>query len=708
MKSVLFLNEPMHMKKNIFLYGLISLLFFPLISFGQSKMAKCKIAAVGRYTTAGAELRWIPDHKTILRLGFEKTYTIERSDFGTKKFITIAYIKTYSRQKWDSLIDNEKNKDTKINLELAEDFLFADKNEVQKNISLDEGIAELNERKSKEDMVYAVFVLTAIKDAKVAMALGLGFIDNTVVEGKTYTYRIKLIGKSSIYEIEDGTVTIKASINPDKYKNEVFVYPGDKQLSFGWASKPELAGYFAERAAEGETVFKPLNTTPFYASQGSGFDGPTNGSFMDDSLTNYKTYRYRFYGMTAFGEKVLFAEVKGMPRDLTPPDNPIIKQPKHLKPKEVFIGWDIYGDHSDLRGFIVSRSDKDTGVFKILHKSLLPSKTRSFIDTTFNSGGINYYIVYAMDTAGNISSSYPAYVALVDSTPPAKPQIVSANIDSLGVVTLTVKRGKENDLKGYKLFKANSPDHEFSVIEEAYKNDRDDTSRIKLIFKDTNTLLSLTPKIYYRIKALDYNYNQSVFSDIMAVIRPDTIPPVTPVFNNVIVSETQIELHFVPSSSKDVKEHILYRKTDLTKDWKILLYFDSSQKMVIDTNVKTGITYYYTLRAIDNNNLFSGYAHAVYGKPYDNGLRPAVQNFSGKKEEKNVVLKWNYPALKGKEVFFIIYKKNAKGQLIQYDKTSEKTYTDKKSGKENWYSIKAMTTDGGKSKMSEVINIKVE
>lgn len=684
---------------------LIATLLSPFPGSAQPEKATSGIAALGRYTATGIELRWIPDNKTIMHLGFANSYTIERSSSGTDAFEMIAATKTFSRGQWDSLINNEQNAATRSNLELAMDFLFANPTTGQQELSLEEGIAQLNERKSKEDMIYAVFVLTAIKDAKVAEALGLGYMDKAVENGETYTYRIKLNATSPVYEIEDGLVSVKASINPDSYKNEVFVYPGDKILSFAWSSTPELAGYFVERADEGKSIFTPLNTTPFYVSGGTGFEGPLNGAFMDDSLTNYKRYRYRFYGITAFGDKVLFAEVEGMPRDLTPPNNPVISQPKHLKPKEVLVTWEQYGDTGDLKGFIVARSDKDTGNFTILNNTLLPQKARSFSDTGFSSDGLNYYIIYAIDTAGNLSSSYPAYVALVDSTPPLKPEILSALIDSSGVVTLTVRTGTEKDLMGYRLFKANSAEHEFSVIEEAFKTDKDDTTVLKLVFTDTVTLQSLTPDIYYRVKALDFNYNQSGFSDIAVVKRPDTIPPVTPVFTDVLVREKEVELHFAPSSSRDVKEHLLYRKTDMESGWELLGTMDSSASRFVDEKVTTNVTYYYSIRAKDQNGLYSPYASAVYGKPYDSGIRPAVEDFGGYILDDKVVLSWSYPVL-DKEVFFVIYKKNENGQLLQYKVTTEKTFNDSNAQKKNSYAIKAKTKDGGQSKMSEVINVK--
>ncbi len=396
-----------------------------------------------------------------------------------------------------------------------------------------------------------------------------------------------------------------------------------------------------------------------------------------------------------------------MPRDLTPPEAPILRQPKHTKPKEVLVEWDIYGNISDLKGFIVSRSGKDTGNFQILHKVLLPNKTRSYIDTGFNTQENNYYTVYAIDTAGNLSSSYPGYVALIDSIPPAKPQILSAIIDSSGIVTLTVKPGKEKDLKGYRLFKANSAEHELSVIEEAFKKDKTDTTAIKIVFTDTVVLNSLTAQIYYRVKALDFNYNQSQFSEIAIVKKPDTIPPVTPVFTNIIVKEMQVELYFAPSESIDVKEQVIYRKTDIAADWNILLRLTPTQKQVIDTNVKSGNTYYYTIRAMDESNLYSDYAHTVYGKPFDNGIRPPVTNVTASLQNKKAVLTWDYPPM-NKEVFFVIYKKNAKGELQQYARVTEKVFTDKTTNKENVYAIKALTADGGQSPLSALITQKAE
>ena len=245
----------------------------------------------------------------------------------------------------------------------------------------------------------------------------------------------------------------------------------------------------------------------------------------------------------------------------------------------------------------------------------------------------------------------------------------------------------------------------FYTIQEAFKIDKTDTALLKLVFSDTVTLNSLTPKIYYKIKALDFNYNQSKFSELVAITKPDTIPPITPVFTNVVVKEKQVELYFAPSESIDVKEQVVYRKTNIANDWSVLLKLNPAQKQFIDTNVRIGTTYYYSIRAMDESNLYSGYANEVYGKPYDSGVRPPVIDLASSLQDKKVMLKWNYPPI-NKEVFFVIYKKDKKGQFVQYARVKEKTFTDNSIDKENIYAIKAMTADGGQSVLSGIITQK--
>ncbi|HED36629.1 MAG TPA: hypothetical protein ENI76_00030 [Ignavibacteria bacterium] len=707
-----------NMKKQTrnFIY-IVAMFLYANISFAQDVDSLTNpisyINIIGRYTEGkGVELRFFPDKKSVLEVGFKDGFiidrmlfdsTIQRKPNDTLTYTEIARIHAYNDDQLETAINNEKNLDSKNELELASEFLKNIDKKEGGAFDFEKGIAELKKQKSKEDFEYMIFALTAIKNANVANALGLAYTDSTAIKGKTYFYRVRLIGKSNIYKIIPVDYRIIAENLKKGYDNPVYVKQGDTELFFAWIEIPELSGYFVERANPGETTFIQLNKAPIYNLDGSDNIGESRSGYNDKNLINYQIYTYRFFGYTLFGEKVQFAEVKAMPKDLTPPENPFLPQPQNVKPNEVLITWKMNPVPApDLKGFFVARANKNKGNFKVLHNAMLPKDARTFTDTTFIRGQANYYVVQAIDTANNVSSSFPVSVTLIDSIPPVKPVFISGKIDSLGVVTITVEKNKEKDLMGYRLFKANSAEHEFSVIYEGFMNNDSLVQEVQTVFKDTVTLNSLTPIIYYRVKALDFNYNQSEFSNILKVVRPDTIAPVTPVFNNVIVSEKEIELYFVPSSSKDVEEHIIYRKTDMKAKWELLKTFAAIGTKFIDTTVTTGVTYYYSIRAKDVSGLFSDYASAVYGKPYDTGLRPPIENFSAKVEKKNIILKWEYPVLK-KEHIFVIYKKDDKGQLKQYDTTKEKTYTDKNTNKKNYYAVKVVTADGGQSKISAVL-----
>jgi fibronectin type 3 domain-containing protein len=688
------------------IYILAAICLLPTLLMAQAKPATAKIAAIARYKDQKVELRWIPDNKTILRLGFTNSYTIQRKT-ANEDFRDIATIKALDSKSWEQLIATEKDTAVSNTLDIAREFLFAGSMADDKGLDLEKGTIALREQKAKEDMVYALFVLSVMKSGKTAEALGLAYTDASVTPGATYTYRVRLNASSPVYQTENGLVEIKAAAGLNELNTKISVYPGDKTLSFTWPANKRVNGYWVERSIGNATSYSLLNTVPFYHTASAEAGDTVNGSFGDDSLKNYTWYYYRFYGMTAFGDRVLLGEAKGMPRDLTPPPAPVVKQPTHTKPREVLVEWQLTAEVPDLKGFVVGRSTRDTGKFQVLHKELLSPKTKSFTDTTFSTSSNNYYTVYALDTAGNISASYAAYVALVDSVAPAAPSVLRAVIDSTGIVRITVKKGTEDDLKGYRLFKSNDKGHELSVIEEAFRNDKADTTALKLLFTDTIPLNSLTPNVYYKLKALDFNYNQSAFSAMIVLKRPDTIPPTAPVFTDVTVGEKKITLFFAGSESADLDQHILCRKSELSAAWTSLVVLPRNAQQYTDTSVQAGKTYYYSLRAKDSSGLFSAFINPVYGKPYPDDRLPVVTQLRTGLREKQVLLQWQYPKQE-KTVVFVIYKKRKDAALVQYARVNTMEFTDTVVDNENTYAIKVLATDGSQSALSPLITQRKE
>lgn len=686
-------------------YILLALgLFLGFTNVNAQEKPTSEIKVAARYTENGVELRFFPDRKKTLDLGLQSGFILERAEGASTNFIEIGRTKPYSDEEWTIAMQKASNDDEKIQIEIAQDFYISSQEKSGGNLDFTEGIANLKNQKADEDFQFMVSILTAIKNSEASKGLGLSYIDKNAEPNKRYAYRVKLIANSEVYSIISVPKTIETNSTSNNYKNKVSIKTGDTQLGFVWEDHPDLSGVDVEREING--VFKKLNNAPIYTVRGKTFKGAKRNGYSEDSLVNYQKYTYRFYAQTIFGERVKFAEVTGMPRDLTPPQKPFLKQPKHAKPDEVHIEWEMNSPIAeDFKGFAISRSEKNDGYFSLINDKLLPKSARKFIDKSFIKGKSNYYLVQALDTANNVSSSFPISVTLIDSIPPIKPIFIDGKIDSVGVVTVNIQKNKETDLMGYRLYRSNSPEHEFSVIKEGFLSLDSLQKPVKTTFIDSVTLKSLTPYIYYRTEALDFNHNTSEFSEILKVKRPDIIPPTTPVFKKVKVGEDFVELGFALSKSRDVKQQILFRTLNLKEaNWEQIANLESGQTSYIDKNVKKGVKYYYTMQAIDDSENTSDFAIPVMGKPYDTGIRPPVENLKIRSDKNEITLLWDYK-FKNDDTFFVIYKTNNKGQLVQYKNTTELTFKDKTTRNKTSYGIKVFTKDGGQSKISRLVSV---
>jgi hypothetical protein len=327
----------------------------------------------------------------------------------------------------------------------------------------------------------------------------------------------------------------------------------------------------------------------------------------------------------------------GMDKDAPPA--PIMKEPKDVKGK-IQVVWEYQEVPSDFKEFRIGKSSIINGPFQPVEGVSLSAKSRTWIDNATDAIGENYYVVYALDTAGNISASLPAYGFLRDSIAPLKPFKPVGSIDTTGVVRLHWKLGAEADIMGYRVYFANSPDHEFSNKTPLPIRDT--------AFVDTITLNSLTRKIYYKIVAVDRNYNHSVYSDVLVLNRPDTIRPVEPIFADYRVKEEEVRLQFIPSSSADVKEHRLMRREAGKSQWNVIATWNKPdvRKEYTDKAVTGAMYYEYTLVAIDSAGNVSDLAPTVdvrvIAKQTKEQIMQPVATYL--KDKRVIEMKWAKPA----------------------------------------------------------------
>lgn len=685
----------------------------------KSKNIDNQIKIVAQYTDGvGMELRWFPNSRALFKMGQQNGYDLQRAEYlpQTKQystFHTIQTIKPYTKEQWNNVIRKSPNKENNLR-ELAAEYIENQKEKKPQRIIFNGDASALKNLKHKQDNDYAFLTLMTFQDKEVALGVGLGAIDHTAVRGKKYLYRVVINtpgqpSKTSLQNIVCRATSVEAVQLPKPENKSLGIFENDGALTIIWKDIPSLVGYYIERSERKSAQnYKTLTKTPLIFLKGEKYQGETGGSFKDENLVNGKEYYYKIYANTLLGDKVLVGQIKGMPKDLTPPKMPRLRNPKHDKDK-VKLTWFFEGTpDADLKGFNVFRSEKSDGEYVKLNRSLLPKSQRTFEDKNYSKEHANYYKVVAYDNNENPGASAPAYAVIIDENPPEKPKGIRAHISKEGVVQIVIPKQKDKDIIGYKIFKANQKNHEFSVVKEVFPSSRDYLfqKEDKMVFEEKIPLKTLTSKIYYKVKMYDRNFNQSEFSNTIELEKPDIVPPASTVIKSYKVNFNNVALEIIKPTSKDLKAVNLYRKTG-KENWKIIHSFPANKEVQVtytDKEIKPNKQYYYRVQAVDNHRLTSKFSPAIPIKTIDFEIIPPVKSVKVSKKGKYIQLDWKYKNSTNR--FFVVYRKVNKGAFKQIGHSNKNQFIDKRPKKGSvQYVIKVLDLNGNSSKMSKSIRI---
>ena len=563
-----------------------------------------------------------------------------------------------------------------------------------------DNINKIMERYNEEQNRWAFALLSADLSPVVATALGLKFTDTSTRKRRGYVYRIFSLLDPAVFPSDTGyvyvnmpeidTVPAAPALQPLNLEHNVMLT---------WEGNPAFSGYFLERSADQGQSYQRLNRLPLLNQNESEAAFSTKKQIFLDSLPeNYQTYWYRLAGVTPFGEKSAYSEpVTGFGRDLTPPYPPVITEVKFNPDLSFTLTWEKESLEADLKGYILEKAPSYDGPFKAIHQDILPPQTRNYEDRSADFFGENHYRLTALDTAGNISYSFKAYGVVEDSIPPAIPTNLQGEIDSSGVVTLHWPLGPEPDIIGYRVYFSNDPERRFANLTGYPVQDT--------LFRDTVTLKTLTPKVYYKICAVDRNFNHSQFSEIIALTRLDTIAPDAPVWERALVTDTVVYLSWIPSSAKDAETQRLYQRPQGADQWTLIAQLPSNVKNYPIRQLPRKEFFEFTLDAVDRSKNASGLAYPVMVRVYDTGIRASITSLNATYDttKATVTLEWAYPPETTPD-YFVIYRSNALGQMVSYKSVEGRKNTFQDSALlrkgQYQYAVKAKFRDGGESPMS--------
>lgn len=578
----------------------------------------------------------------------------------------------------------------------------------ESKIPADASFLKQMDLKSKDDANRTGFALFAADmSALAAEGLALRFEDRDVKADRKYIYRLRVQDDPNDRFLTDTALYVVSTDNvlPQLPPDAPEIQPGDTLLTLRWLKNPEFTAYHVERSMDGGASWQRLTRRPFL-NAGKPKDGDERYiSYPDKVPQNYKKYRYRIIGITPFAEESApsaYTEAESL--DLTPSVVPIVTKAENTTGKIVKIGWQV-PPANDIQGFIVSKSTSVEGPWTPLSDKLLGPEQRLITDTSANEFGRNFYRVFSVDDHGNTAGSNPAYVVMNNNEPPAAPKWLDGKVDTNGVVTLRWRLGSEPDIWGYQIYYANQGDHEFIPLTGNVLEDTVYTYKIPLE--------NLTEEIFYALRAVDVNYHISPMSEKMRLVKPDKVPPVSPVFQDFTVRDTGILLVFAPSSSRDVVKHFLLRRESGQTNWQTLAELSATETRYFDHDVTQKTDYEYTVYAVDDAGLTSPKSFPLHARALPIVLRAPIEdlNCTFNADKNTARLTWSYPEKSPNKIYFRVYRVAENGSLKLLGEVAggQAGYEDKnlKKGASLRYAVRAFYKEGGASPVARTEALRI-
>jgi hypothetical protein len=691
------INNLNNNKLKTFSFGVFLMFFFLAV---QAQDARDGVKMLARPYADSIQLRWAPTSYELWQAGIKNGYVIERytilsdkelvkQSAATKK--VFETVKPWSLAKWEALADTDKYAAIGAEATYGEQFTVT----TGQNSNMYDVVNLSNEQTNR----FSFGLFAADMSPRAAKAMGLFYTDKTAKKNESYLYRVVI--KDYITQPVDtgyvltGFLEYRGLPRPLNLAN----YKQGQSVVLAWdkiASEDAYTAFMIERSINDEG-FKPLNTEPLINPSADENSQKPYYTYVDTLPSENIKVQYRVLGISPFGERGPWSDTTFITGGPVLKNNPAIITWESPDSKTAKIAWDFPKEDKAVSGFKVMRSSSDVSGFKDI-SGLLPPQTREYIDKSPMPS--NYYKVFAIGQSGDITMSLAMLIQPVDSFPPLPPTGLTAKVDSTGKVTLKWKANAEQDMYGYRVYRANNMNEEFSQITVAPVRDT--------VFLDRINIKTITRNVYYMLMAIDKRQNHSSFSKALEVKRPDFIAPVRPVFKEVRPDDKGVFMAWSSSTSIDVIAQELHRYTvDSTKKELVARFTDINTETFIDSIAAGDSVYHYRLTAIDDAGNRSEPANiaAVSGKKISSVITLKVK---ANRSKQNIELSWNAPLAQG-VARYVIYRSLDDAPIAAYTSVKAPVVTfieDQPTVSTKYtYAIRAQFNDGSMGAVSELVSV---
>ncbi len=556
------------------------------------------IRAISRAYQDSVVVRWGPTSSTVWKDAMENGYEVYRiNDDLEWKLIK----KVYPWKKDEITPDIFKDSMAIVAASILHDDNASVRYETEGGIY---------QKASIYENIFGLSLFAAERSALAADILGFRFVDKDVESNKYYEY---MIGTSSLSSRVDwGFTELMNTYEEEPAPTEFRAISREKKVKLVWSKLNEnrFSAYNIERSTD-SINYELLNDLPIVIGD-SRIVTLKEFIYLDEVGVNEKPFYYRLSGMNSFGEWSQFAYAKGMGRDFTPPIPVLITEATFNDTTKIFeLRWeDPANEDTDLSNYQVLLSHEDEGFYSAV-SPMLTKNEKSF---TLEAKGMDFdnlqffFKIQSQDVRGNISSTMSKYIIVPDQARPDPPTNLVAEIDTNGIVQIAWTPSKAADLRGYKIFWGNDPTEEMVAINGKATTDNYYSWQI-------NDKV-LNEKLYLFVTSEDKSYRKSKPSEVIAVDRPDKVPPIQPYMDRVIPGLGYLTVAWQPSPSEDVQTQYLYRKKEDAPDydWELITDLNFDVYAYSDTFVDIDEFYEYKIKAEDDAGNTSFSSNTIDGK----------------------------------------------------------------------------------------------
>ena len=609
---------------------------------GEVEEVRFNLQMLARSYGDSIVIRWAPDEYVpwkflngkgvwLIRYEAEPNKPGEDDEEGEVKELTgdtLALLKPMNKYEFAKLFS-----DTDTMAFAAMQTIFGEGTKLGNTRSNPGSAGSIMEVYEEQQNVFGMAMVIAERRADISAAMGLRYVDKKVKRGATYTYYLTPNLTPDVLKVTPAVVDIENlpfEPKPCTLELEDSIAAVDGIL-LSWPYTDDYSSFDIERRKQGQKDWVVLNKKPYLSMVMDLFEGDEPPGLYADTGVEPGTYTYRLRGYDSFGDK----SAPGPEHEVTLPDM-IPPVPPRIKLITIERGdttitaridWHKDAIEPDLLGYIpfyqygtpenleelgaestVNTADSalygGRWVPLVSDRVLAPRDSSIVVDVRgLNTGMVT---IAAVDSAMNMTYAMPMPMRIDDLEPPLPPTNLRGLVSAEGIVTLGWTPSLSPDAYYYEVFMANDTTHTFVLVPNLQQHQ--DT-----IFNDTLSLEVNQPFKYYKVRAIDWAGNNSEFSDVLRVTRPNFNAPSECFIDTSWVATDSIYMRWVISPEKDLDKVRVFRRLSNESQWTMIQTFyqedvngKSTLEVVDRPEPNQTIRYYYAIEAINMTGVSTG------------------------------------------------------------------------------------------------------